>query len=132
MFLGFGRAQVVILALIIFLGACTVWLAYGSAQVSASNQKRLADIEQLQVVMNIFFKENGYYPYGQGTPNNFEPYLNSWPTPPKPTGSCTNQPNLYYYTPQSSGDDYSIMFCLGTSTGGLRAGIHNASSKGIQ
>ena len=129
---GFARLKAIFLATIILLGLLTVWLAFSSAQVSANNQRRLADLQQIQIALNIFFKANGFYPYGQGSPNGFEQYLNHWPMPPSPTGGCPETSNAYYYSPQSSGDDYSVTFCLGAKTQGFAAGTHTLTSKGIQ
>lgn len=129
---GFARLKAIILATIILLGLLTIWLAFSSASVAANNQKRVNDVQQIQTALNIFFKENGYYPPGQATPSGFGQYLNHWPTPPPPTGGCPETSNVYFYSSQSSGDDYSVTFCLGAQTQGLRTGIHTLTSKGMQ
>jgi type II secretory pathway pseudopilin PulG len=129
---GFVRPQAIILVIIILLGLLTVWLAFSSAQAAANNQQRIADVRQIQTALNIFFKANGFYPYGNSSPNGFEQYLNHWPTPSSPTAGCFKKSDVYFYSSQSSGDDYSVTFCLGAKTQGFGAGIHTLTSKGIQ
>lgn len=53
---------------------------------------------------------------------------------PAETG-CTVAQNTYQYTANSTTapvSDYTLTFCLGDTTGGLAAGVHTASSGGIQ
>jgi type II secretory pathway pseudopilin PulG len=128
----FGNLQVVILILIITILVMVVSLAYFNAQTAANDQKRLADIDQIQKALKFYYDENGFYPANdKGIPKDIETYLNFWPTAPSASRNCTKDQNNYTYT-QRPGTDYWVTFCLGSNQEGLRPGVHRASSKGIE
>ncbi|MBX4191545.1 MAG: hypothetical protein KW804_01970 [Candidatus Doudnabacteria bacterium] len=127
----FGNLQLIILILIIVILVLTVSFAYLSAKTSANDQKSLANVEQIQKALKLYYDENGFYPASNnGVPKDIETYLSFWPTP-SPSGRCSKNYNEYSYTLRP-GADYWVMFCLGGDNGDLKSGIHRASSKGLE
>ncbi len=99
---------------------------------------RLADIRQLASALELYYNDNNAYPESiNGKPVNLtETYLGVYPTAPTPpNGTCTEDLNNYYYEAKkdSSGQatNYSLTFCLGSETGGIKAGNNEMSSQGI-
>ena len=122
------------MAVIIVIAATTFLSAYVSARVAARDKKRRMDITQMTAALKLFFEENGFYPSGGGQsfPRGMNDYLDYWPTAPAAETGCTEAQNAYNYSPKSAGADYLLTFCLGTSTGGLSAGAHAVTAKGIE
>lgn len=62
-------------------------------------------------------------------------YITAFPNAPVPAETgCTTAQNTYQYIANSTtapATDYTITFCLGGTTGGLAAGVHTASSGGV-
>lgn len=129
-----GRVSIklLIVSFLVFAGLLAVLLAFFSARTQAANNNRVADVNQIQAALKIYFDENGFYPAGNGTPTRFEEYLDFWPTPPKPAGSCGQGTDTYNYTQRSLGSDYSLTFCLSSSSSGLRSGNYTLTSRGLQ
>ena len=128
----FDNLQGIILIFIIAILALALLFAYVNARVSANDQKRVADIEQIQAALKVYFDENGFYPASSnGMPKDIETYLSFWPTAPSANGNCTNADNTYTYALRPS-MDYWLSFCLGGKYKDLSAGLHKASSKGIE
>ena len=122
----------IILVLILVIIGITVFSAYLGAQSYAKDQKRITDITQIQAALKVYFDENGFYPSTQnGEPKNLETYLSFWPTSPNANGSCSKDQNTYVYS-QRTNSDYALTFCLGNKFGNYSAGVHTATSKGIQ
>ena len=127
-----SRIKIIILTAIISLGVLAVILALSSARHSAANQNRLADITQIHEALKFFYDQNGYYPYGSPLPEGIGDYLDHWPIPPTPAGICSSISDTYAYSQKSSGNNYSLTFCLSAKTSGLAAGMHTLSSGGIE
>lgn len=129
---GMSRIKIIILAAIISLGVLAVILASVSARYSAANQNRLSDVAQIYKALEVFYDQNGYYPYGSPVPERIADYLDYWPTPPGPAGMCSTINDVYLYSQKSLGSDFAVTFCLSDKVGSLSAGIHTLSLKGIQ
>ncbi|HEX9503791.1 MAG TPA: hypothetical protein VF974_05755 [Patescibacteria group bacterium] len=128
----FNNLQGIILILIIAIVVLVLLFAYVNARISANDQKRLADIGQIQAALKVYFDENGFYPASnKGLPKDIETYLNFWPTAPSKNGKCSDEKNTYTYVLRP-GMDYWVSFCLGRDYNNLSAGTHRASSKGIE
>ena len=108
--------------------------AYFSASAAARDNQRLSDIKAIQSALQIYFKENGFYPNGFQVEmsDSLSSYLDRWPTAPKASGSCTASQNRYLYSQVADGTDYNLIFCLGKASGGLNAGLHTATAASIQ
>lgn len=111
----------------------------GDARRKSRDAKRLADIRQIQIALELFFNDNNRYPTAEnGFPSltdgstKFSTYMPNLHNAPKPAdGPCSMQENFYWYEQQSAGQSYSLKFCLGGNTGGYKAGVVTASPLGI-
>lgn len=104
------------------------------ARGRARDAKRVSDIRQMQVALELYYNSYNEYPdsitgtigYGDNI------YMASVPDAPTPAdGDCDNTSNTFLYTPQDSNASYTISFCLGSDTGSLKAGINNAIPNGV-
>lgn len=108
--------------------------------------KRLSDIRQLAGALELYYDDNGGYPAGNGTPQGLVPaYVGEIPTAPPASGRCTDYYNNYWYVAQGQryngttvdGEqvavypDFVYTFCLGSDTGGYKAGVLQLSPTGI-
>ncbi len=103
-------------------------------QTKNRDAQRLADIMHFRSALELYYKDNGSYPKGKdGAALAVPPaYLASWPAAPQPPdGTCTGYYNTYWYEPAQNGKDYKLTFCLGSDTGGYKAGIGALSKTGI-
>lgn len=128
---GMARIKIIILVVIITLGLLAVLFALNSARFAAANENRVADVVQIQEALRVFHDQNGYYPYGNGTPEGIQEYLDHWPVPGSPAGSCSKVNDVYFYTQKSGGSDYNLNFCLSAKASGLGAGVHIVNSQGV-
>ena len=111
----------------------------GVAQISARQKsrdaERLADVRQLMTVAELYYNDNAQYPPATGgLPDAaaVADYISEIPIAPQPAdGNCTIEENYYTYSPSLDGADYTIKFCLGGITGGLQAGVQQASEGGL-
>ena len=110
------------------------------ARGKSRDAKRIADIRQLQIGLELFYNDNHRYPTAtSGMPilSDGKPALSTYlailataPTPPD--GSCQANENLYWYQQQNQGASYTLRACLGNETGGVLPGIIEATPAGIQ
>lgn len=119
--------------------------------VTIRDEKRLADIRQIQSALELFYTRHGESSYpASSTPTDIQSlsltpaYLSSAPTAPTPPdGTCTDTENSYKYKAYNREsmqdcdnttlpcDWYTITFCLGDSIRNLSSGAHVASPSGI-
>ncbi|MDP3993969.1 MAG: hypothetical protein Q8P75_03260 [bacterium] len=113
--------------------------ALAPAEEKSRDAQRVADIRQIMTALELFYNDNDRYPkaangfpdYDDGKPK-FSTFMAAIPNAPKPAdGTCGEQDNLYWYEQKDNGKNYSLRFCLGNATGGLSAGLSEASKTGI-
>jgi hypothetical protein len=120
------RVEFLILIIILLVTGIVVSTAFFSARVEAKDQRRLADVTQIEKALSLFFQENGFYPSSQNnTPSRINEYLDFWPQAPKADGNCSSTQNNYIYSQKAGGDDYLLTYCLG------KIGPQFINSKGI-
>jgi hypothetical protein len=118
--------------------------AYVDPVVKSEDSRRVADTRQLQTALELYYNDNGGYPpakNGQPDPNvtlikgnsiSFKDYISIYPTYPPHSGNapaCDDNKTYVYARPNPN--DYSLTFCLESTTGGYTAGDHVASPAGI-
>lgn len=140
---GFTLIELLVVIAIIGLLASVVLLALNSARAKARDAKRVADLRQFQTAMELYANDNPGYltataalPCTLGAANCLNglatTYIGAIPTAPTPNETgCTAAQNTYTVT-VSTTSTYTVTFCLGGTTGGLAAGVHNATQSGIQ
>lgn len=133
----------VVIAIIGILSTLSV-LALNSARARARDAKRIADIRQIQTALEMYYNENNTYPSSTLSvlETTVPPLLREIPKAPVPAdGNCADEAgsNTYTYTFDDSlvatqGDgsaSYTLTYCLGSATGGIKAGVNTATPAGI-
>ncbi|MBP9731961.1 MAG: hypothetical protein KBD29_00675 [Candidatus Magasanikbacteria bacterium] len=112
----------------------------GSAQMKARDAKRLSDIKQIQVALELFYTDHAAYPVGSsiflGDPEHLclngdgfggvgcaQPYMGFIPTGP--------EVGEYYLYASDDGSTYTIVTDLIVGAGGLEPGTIAATPEGI-
>lgn len=134
---GFTLIELLVVIAIIGLLASVVLLSLNSARAKSRDAKRLSDVRQLVSALELYFNDYNAYPASLATlTNGYIGALPAYPTPvdnPSGTTSCNSYSSYTTnYSTTSSNSQYTLVFCLGGSTGGLGAGVHTASQNGIQ
>jgi len=122
----------------------TAETAIKDGQARARDAKRLADVKQIQVALEMFYNENNYYP-PQASSTLFSSggqiasatgvYLSKVPVPPTPADGSCPPADSYNYTyiagksPATS--EYRIEYCLSEAFGSSQAGQNFAGPGGI-
>jgi hypothetical protein len=104
---------------------------FQEAVTTSRDAQRLASVRQIMTGLELYYNDFGNYPTSLSllTPT----YLYTVPSAPTPAdGSCTATNNQFAYQQLSGGQNYSLSFCLGTSTGGFTSGVHLSGPSGIQ
>ncbi len=104
------------------------------ARGRARDAKRVSDIRQIQVALELYYNDYNEYPDDIiGTiSRNDSTYMMVVPSSPTPAdGDCDSINNVFIYTPHDSNTSYSLSFCLGNDIGSLKTGVNNAIPGGI-
>jgi general secretion pathway protein G len=141
----------VVIAIIGILSSIAV-LAISNAREKARNVKRVADVRQVLMSLELYNNDFNGYPteltpvtLGSGAFSSLcaggfktqcdvgeDVFQGIIPTAPTPwDGSCSESDNDYSYSTPGGGE-FQIEFCLGEAVGDLVAGVHTASPSGIQ
>ncbi len=111
--------------------------AFRSTGAESRNTKRVSDIKQIQVALDMYRKESGSFPttitMGSELKNatTSTVFLKKIPNNPSPEddGTCADQ--NYQYTYATATDTYTLSFCISDSVGDLSAGNYQATINGI-
>ena len=135
----------VVIAIIGILSTLSV-VALNSARARARDAKRISDIRQIQTALEMFYSANNKYPTST-TPGLAalvsDGLLTAIPSNPKPSDPVTGATGIvacgtpwanYAYlasNPAAANASYTLTYCLGSGTGGLKKGLQVASPLGI-
>jgi len=133
---GFTLIELLVVIAIIGLLSTLSVVALNSARQKSRDAKRVADVKQIQTALELYYNDNNGYPSalaeGEELSASSIIYMNAVPFAPTPfDGTCTALNNPYAYTMQDSGASYTIDYCLGANTGGVSAGVNEATPAGI-
>jgi prepilin-type N-terminal cleavage/methylation domain-containing protein len=144
---GFTLIELLMVIAIIGVLAAIVLINLTQSREGSRDARRLADIKQITTALEIYFTDNSGYP-GPSTPSDTGPtpddgdpdwstYLAVWPQAPIPPDNpegvtdCDNTNNEYTYTQIGGGNDYEIVFCLGSTVNNYGPGELTVNSEGI-
>lgn len=125
----FTLIELLVVIAIISIIAVLGMVSLGNARMKARDAKRVADIKQVQVALEMFYNGTNRYPtqeeWDSGTivatttSGDTVYYLTSVPSAPVPAdGNCSASDNQYSYV--STGDSYTIDFCIGSVIGDIK------------
>lgn len=142
---GFTIIELLIVIAIIGLLATISIVALNGARQKGRDAKRVVDIRQVQIALDLYFDDNNAYPVtatslvlgstaaaklcnGGFVPTSTsctKTYMNMVPSNPTPGGSA------YTYA-ITTGATYTIGFSLEEATAGLTSGAHTVNENGMQ
>ncbi len=139
-YIGFGVVTIGVVAVVIYgfvllHSSPKVLSPLEQAQGKSRDARRVSDIHQLQTAFELFYNDCGNYPSAIVPSNNqgctdgyttLGSYLSIIPANPTPGGTP------YTYTSNSPYNNYSLTFTLEANYNELEAGMHTASSSGIE
>ena len=138
---GFTLIELLVVIAIIGLLSTLAVVALGNAREKARDSKRLSDVKQIQLALELYFNDNSTFPVTTGTlgtagfttlssEGGFSDtvsgtvYMGLVPSEPLPTPGSG-----YEYVGEAT--DYTITFTLEGSAGGFAAGEVTAKSSGL-
>lgn len=149
---GFSLVELMVVIAIIGTLTTIAVAAMGEARRKSRDLKRVADVRQVVISLELYNNDaNGYPPaqtpvvlgsgdYKSLCSNGFRAacaagdkyYQGLIPAAPGPVdGNCTEAQNSYTYQAANKGE-FSISFCLGGAVSDLAAGVHKATPSGIK
>lgn len=142
---GFTLIELLVVIAIIGLLSTLAVVALGNAREKARDSKRLSDVKQIQLALELYFNDNSTFPVVTGTlgtagfttlssGNGFSDsssasgtvYMGLVPSEPLPQAGAGAG---YEYVGEAT--DYTITFTLEGSAGGFAAGEVTAKSSGL-
>ena len=131
---GFTLIELLVVIAIIGLLSTLSIIALNSARARARDAKRISDVKQMQIALEMYYNENNAYPASAAVvpgasiaTSGSEPFLRAVPTPPEPydgatcnTDTATYLKTKYNYVLTTSNGTiptYAIYFCIGQTVG---------------
>ncbi len=136
---GFTLIELLVVIAIIGLLSTLAVVALGSAREKARDSKRLSDLKQVQVALELYYTDNNGYPEAEDqvlglgnssclNSNGFKPV--GCPTPYM--GIVPVDPGSSSYNYTGAGESYSILANLEGQIGNLQAGDIEVTPSGIR
>jgi hypothetical protein len=125
------RLLILIIASLLFgfslIFGISAGIAYGRSQAT------LAYVQKIGQALAYYKADQGIYPSADQFYNQrilVPDYLSDFPQPQESNGACSNYKQFFYS--QQNPLSYNLQFCLSQKTGGLAAGVHILTQKGLQ
>ncbi len=138
---GFTLIELLVVIAIIGLLSTLSIVALNQARARSRDARRLADVKQIQTALEMYYNDQGSYPAsttpGAKIASGTTIYMDIVPKPPTPADgtSCGNDASGYTYTARVingiTNGSYTLQYCLGSATGGVKAGQQVATPSGI-
>lgn len=146
---GFTLIELLVVVAIMALLASLAIVALNQARARARDARRVSDIKQIQTALEMYFLDKYQYPDGAGVTldgkclsgsNGLNDtcsgtvYMAKMPANPYPRtdGGCGNTSYTYWVdTGGGTNLSYHIIYCLGSATGDLSAGLRVATPAGL-
>lgn len=113
--------------------------SYSEIRSNGRNFKRVSDINQLQLSLEMYYRDVGFYPEeliaGEALVNPNDSsiiYINKIPSNPSPRNDGPCSAYDYTYESGASSTYYTIDFCIGKSVNELIGGLNCATPEGIR
>jgi len=127
---GFTLIELLVVVAIIGILSSVVLASLNSARAKGRDARRLSDMRQVQIALEMYYDSNGFYPnpgwgwrgecnaYGGLTPNNVVPgltptYISTFPSDPTMDKAANTSCYLYL----SNGTDYTLLDHVITDVG---------------
>jgi prepilin-type N-terminal cleavage/methylation domain-containing protein len=129
---GFTLIELLVVVAIIGILVTFATVLLSSARARARDAKRVADIKQIQNVLELYQADEGSYPASLTVgsplvgPTSGITYINKIPSNPLPDDSSGCSVAEYTYTQTDNGISYRLQFCLGAIVSG--AGPNNVEA----
>lgn len=111
---GFTLIELLVVIAIIGILSSVVLASLNSARQKGRDARRISDVKQIQLALELYYDANGTYPTGvYGTTLTTPGYISAVPTDPSDNTACTDgtQTSCYDYDQTQTGRSYE----LGTS-----------------
>ncbi|MFA5644630.1 MAG: FISUMP domain-containing protein [Patescibacteria group bacterium] len=134
----FTLVELLVVIAIIGILATLAIVAIQNTRAKARDTKRIADVKQIQIALELYFNDNGSYPVSTSVTSSIRSasrvYMEMYPqAPTPPDGDCTESNNQYVYT--ETGEDngsYALSFCLGRPALEFSSGDITATPLGLE
>ncbi|MCU0680064.1 MAG: prepilin-type N-terminal cleavage/methylation domain-containing protein, partial [Planctomycetes bacterium] len=134
----FTLVELLVVIAVIAIVATLSILAFQSAREKSRDAKRIADIQQLRMALELYYNDASGYPpvsafiAGEAISyvknGNVKTYINKIPSAPVPAdGDCTSQNNSYSYSSENP-STYTINYCLGNQSQEVPKGLNLATA----
>ena len=141
---GFTLIELLVVIAIIGLLSTLSIVALNQARARSRDARRLADVNQIQTALEMYYNDLNQYP-ASTTPgahisnaSDTVIYMDIVPKPPLPADGAAcgvSDGKGYTYTAKDingiTAGSYTLQYCLGTATGGVKAGQEVATPSGI-
>lgn len=148
--LDLGIVLIIAGAIMVVAAMLLILKPWEGMSIKKRDSRRLADIAQIRVALELYYADRAYYPYTYtSTPtaiggkclcsDDFKDscsgynivYMLQVPSNPLPRtdGDCPDKD--YIYEPSEDGQSYVLKYCLGTGSGSISAGQHQATPGGV-
>src|SRR3990167_6664867 len=108
---GFTLIELLVVIAIIGILSSVVLASLNSARQKGRDARRISDVKQIQLALELFYDSNAGYPTGiYGTILTGPGYISAVPTDPSDNTACTDgaQASCYDYGQLSSGGSYEL------------------------
>jgi prepilin-type N-terminal cleavage/methylation domain-containing protein len=136
---GFTLIELLVVVAIIGLLATLSIVSLNNARARARDARRVADIRQIQTALEFYYNDASSYPatlvvggtIATGSP--LVTYMTAVPKNPTPIdGTLCGSWTEYIYSTTNAKTTYTLTYCLGSTTGGIAAGVSTATPAGIK